>query len=129
MSEGGDEILSAGKLSGRATGSDHGRSVIEGMPNVTVGPAGRLTLAYLTRAGRETSWRLCLAELSLEKGTDKPVISACPARCRRSGGRPDPDSADVFERRRGRLRRDRRRRIKKYTLAAFAGRSKPVALD
>ena len=46
---------------------------------MTAGPSGRVTFAYLTRAQTETSWRLCLAALALEKGTGKPVIARTPA--------------------------------------------------
>ncbi len=72
MSERGDEILSAGPL----TVADQS---IERMPSVAAGPAGRITLAYLTRPHGETSWRLRLAVLSLDGLTRKPVIAASPA--------------------------------------------------
>jgi hypothetical protein len=79
MSEGGDEILSAGRLTPPGSGSGLSRSIVERMPSVAVGPAGRLTLAYLTRARGESSWRLCLAALSLEERTGTPVIADVPA--------------------------------------------------
>ncbi len=129
MSEGGDEILSAGTLTGPATNPDQSRSVIDRMPNVTVGPSGGLALAYLTRAGRETSWRLCLAALSLENGTGKPVIAGVsqPGQEVADGLVPIPptfssDGQAVFA-------ATEDGRINKYSLARFAGRSKPVAID
>ena len=79
MSELGYEILAAGRLTEPAIGSDASRTVNEGMPNVTSGPSGQVTFAYLTRAQTKTSWRLCLTALSLEKGTGKPVIERTPA--------------------------------------------------
>jgi hypothetical protein len=78
MSEGGQKIVSAGPLTEPAPYPATGRSVIEQMPNVSVGPSGRLTLAYLKRAQRKTGWRLCLAELALDKATGKPKIAARP---------------------------------------------------
>ena len=75
MSEGGYEILSAGPLTGPATNPAMSRSLIERLPNVTAGPSGRLTLAFLTRAQGAASWRLSLAALSLDKSTGKPMIS------------------------------------------------------
>jgi hypothetical protein len=75
MSEGGHEIVAAGPLTGPATSPVSNRSFVERTPNVTVGPSGRLKLAFLRRAKGETSWRLCLAALSLEKASGKPVIS------------------------------------------------------
>jgi hypothetical protein len=74
MSEGGDEIRSAGRLTAPGSGSAESRSLIERMPSVSVGPPGRLTLAYLTRGRQETSWRLCLAALSFKKESGKPVV-------------------------------------------------------
>jgi hypothetical protein len=75
MSDGGYGIVSAGPLTGLATNPATNRSVVERMPNVTVGPAGRPTLAFLTRDQGSTSWRLSLAALSLDKSTGKPVIA------------------------------------------------------
>ena len=46
---------------------------------MTVSPAGRLTLAYLARTAQETSWRLYLAAVSIDKLTGKPVVSGLPA--------------------------------------------------
>jgi hypothetical protein len=81
MSEGGDEILSAGRLTVPAPGfSAQGRPVVERLPSVSVvDPSGGLTLAYLTRVRGEPSWRLCVTALSLEKSTGKPVIAAVAA--------------------------------------------------
>jgi hypothetical protein len=75
MSEGGYEVVSAGPLTEPATNQAAGRLVVERMPNVTVGPSGRPTLAFLTRDQVATSWRLCVAALSLEKSTGKPVLA------------------------------------------------------
>ena len=72
MSERGDEILSAGPL----TGEDDS---FECMPSVAAGSSGGFALAYLTREQRETSWRLHIAALSLEKATHTPVIVGSPA--------------------------------------------------
>ena len=80
MSERGDEILSAGPLTGSARASDDHDALVERTPSVTVGPSGRLTLAYLTRARGETSWQLRLAALSIPRETGKPVIAAVPSR-------------------------------------------------
>jgi hypothetical protein len=77
MSEGGYEILSAGPLTGQNAAATS-RSVVDRMPNVTLGPSGRPTLAFLTRAQGDTSWRLRVAALSLEKSTGKPVIAPGP---------------------------------------------------
>ncbi len=54
MSEDGDEILSAGRLTlPAAAGSAQRQPMTERTPSVSVGPAGRLALAYLARrAGR-----------------------------------------------------------------------------
>ncbi len=49
MSESGDEILSAGRLTLPAPASAQGRPVVERSPSVSVSPSGRATLAYLTR--------------------------------------------------------------------------------
>jgi hypothetical protein len=76
MSDGGYEVVSAGPLTGQHP--ETRRSDVERMPNVTVGPSGRPTLAYLRRAKGDTSWRLCVAALSLEKSTGKPVIAPGP---------------------------------------------------
>ena len=78
MSPRGDEILSAGRLTALATSTDASAPTVERMPNVTVSPAGRLTLAYLARVGHETSWRLCCAAVSIEKSTGKPTIVGSP---------------------------------------------------
>jgi hypothetical protein len=75
MSEGGHKILSAGPLTAPAENPATSRSVVERMPNVTVGPSGHPTLAFLTRAQGDPSWQLCVAELSLDKLTGKPVIA------------------------------------------------------
>ncbi len=80
MSERGDEILSAGRLTGSARASDDHDALVERTPSVAVGPSGRLTLAYLTRARGETSWQLRLAALSIPRETGKPVIAAVPSR-------------------------------------------------
>ena len=46
MSDGGYEIVSAGPLTGGRDAAANGRSVVERMPNVTVGPsAGRRSLS------------------------------------------------------------------------------------
>jgi hypothetical protein len=73
MSDGGYEIVAAGPLTGPSPATN--RSVVERMPNVTVGPSGRATIAFLTRAKEDTSWRLCAASLSLDDSTGKPVIA------------------------------------------------------
>jgi hypothetical protein len=117
MSEDGDQILSAGRLTAPGSGSALSRSTVERMPSVAVSPSGRLTLAYLTRARRETSWRLCLAAFSLEEGTGRPVIAsaAAPDEGGRNGLLPMPptfsaDGLAVFA-------SARDGRIKKFSLA------------
>ena len=75
LSEGGYEIVSAGQLTeGGETRARADRPGFMRMPNVTVGPSGRLTLAYLTRSCGETSWKLCSAAISLSP-TGKPTIA------------------------------------------------------
>ncbi len=129
MSEGGYEILAAGRLTGPAISPDPSRTKIEGMPNVTAGPSGRLTLAYLRRAQTETSWRLCLAALSLENGTGKPVIAGLPAPTEvvKDGLLPIPptfssDGQAVFA-------PTEDGQIKKYSLANLAGGTRPPAIE
>ena len=78
LSEGGYEIVSAGQLTeGGQTQARAGRPGFMRMPNVTVGPSGRLTLAYLTRSCGETSWKLCSAAISLSP-TGEPTIARAP---------------------------------------------------
>jgi hypothetical protein len=80
MSEGGDEILSAGRLTlPAAAGSAPRRPMMERMPSVAVGPTGQLALAYLARAQGDPSWRLCIAALSLDQQTGKPKLAGVPA--------------------------------------------------
>jgi len=129
MSELGYEILAAGRLTEPAISSDASRTVNEGMPNVTSGPSGQVTFAYLTRTQTETSWRLCLTALSLEKGTGKPVIARTPAPIEvvADGLLPIPptfstDGQAVFA-------PTEDGQIKKYSLAKFAGATRPPAID
>ena len=100
MSDGGYEIISAGPLTGRAESALKRPATLERMPNVTVGPSGRLTLAYLTRIlGGESSWRLCVAKIALEEATGKPMIASAQARDDRWEGAADlalPPSPPTF---------------------------------
>jgi hypothetical protein len=78
MNEHADEIVGAGRLTvpePRSTGS---RSMDERMPNVSVCPSGKLTVAYLTRAHENNSWRLNLAPLALDVRTGRPAIAGGP---------------------------------------------------
>jgi hypothetical protein len=129
MSELGDEILSAGRLTAPAPGSTaQGRPVVERLPSVSVSPSGRIKLAYLTRARSESSWRLSVAALSLEQATGKPVIAglAPPSEEVPSGLLPvqptfSADGQSVFT-----AADDGR--IKAHSLAAAPTRRKPTAL-
>ena len=99
------------------------------MPSVTGGPSGGFTLAYLSRAPRGTSWRLCLAALSLDGRTGKPVTVrlAAPTEELSNGLRSTPptfssDGAAVFA-------STEDGRIKRYSLARLASRRRPLAID
>jgi hypothetical protein len=128
MSEQGDEILSAGPLTAPPANSAPGRAAVERMPSVTAGPSGRLSLAYLTRAAGQSSWRLRLAGLSLDQSTGKPVVANEPAPAQEvtTGIIPSPptfsaDGQAVFA-------PTTDGRIKKYTLATLTARTSPVAV-
>ena len=128
MSEFGDEILSAGRLTQPAPASAQGRPVFERSPSVSVSPSGHITLAYLARARSESSWRLSVAALSLEQATGKPVIGGLPGRSEEvpSGLLPvqpvfSADGQSVFA-----AADDGR--IKAHSLAAAPTRRKPTAL-
>ena len=125
MSEFGDEILSAGRLTAPSPARAQGRPVVERLPSVSVSPSGRVTLAYLTRVRGEPSWRLRVAALSLEPTTHKPVITgvSVPTESLPAGLLPAPptfsaDGQSVFT-----AADDGR--IKEYSLAAATTRRKP----
>ena len=129
MAEGGYEILTAGRLTDPPNSSDPSRPVIERMPNVMVGPTGVLTIAYLTRAERENSWRLCLAALSLDKATGKPVIAGMPAPADEVTGGPMPSPPTFSSDGQAVFVPTEDGRIKRYSLARFAGRTGASAID
>ena len=129
MSEGGYEIVSAGPLTEPGENPATSRSVVERMPNVSVGPSGRFRLAFLKRPQGETSWRLGLGELALAKSTGKPVITPIPETVPSA---PDQlllspplfstDGQAVFASVEG-------GQIKRYSLAQFTGRGDGVGTE
>ncbi len=128
MSEPGDEILCAGRLTVPAARSGQERQVFERTPSVSVDPAGQPTLAYLARTQGDSSWRLCTAALSFDHATGKPKIAGVPAPAGEATGCLLPaaptfstDGQFVFA-------SAGDGRIKKYSVPSSPARRKPTAL-
>ena len=104
MSERGDEILSAGRLTESSSATGDIEALVERSPSVAVGPSRRLTLAYLTRARGETSWRLCLAALFARRTNGQARHRPAPVTGGQRTKRPPRDGSHVLDRRAVRLR-------------------------
>jgi hypothetical protein len=74
MNEEGDAIVAAGPLTESKPDDSSNPAMFERMPNVVIGAGDKISLVYLTRAGREQSWRLRSAPLELDSATGRPRV-------------------------------------------------------
>ncbi len=74
MNDEGDAIVAAGRLIEPGPDGESKRTSFERMPNVVVGPGGKISLVYLARSSSENSWRLQSAPLELDPATARPHI-------------------------------------------------------
>jgi hypothetical protein len=70
----GDSIKAAGQLSQPGSAGAASDEACERMPSVVVGPAGKMSLVYLTRKNGEESWKLRLAQLEVDPANSLPHL-------------------------------------------------------
>lgn len=76
MSERGDAIVAAGRLTLPCADDGGIVSTAERSPYVTIGPDGEINLCYISRSPGARGWALKLAALELDRETGLPHVSA-----------------------------------------------------
>jgi hypothetical protein len=74
VNEDGDAIVAAGSLTDCESAEPRNNLEFERMPNVVIGPGGKISLVYLARKSSENSWRLRSARIELDPATSLPRI-------------------------------------------------------
>jgi hypothetical protein len=70
-----DAVVAAGPLNAQAEETAGCDRQFERMPNVVVGPGGKIQIAYLTRRAGENSWRLRAARLEIDATSGNPRLA------------------------------------------------------